>query len=97
MAPERKLEWSNLETLCRTCHGEKSGADKRGEAFRVRYGCDEAGTSLDPMHPWNVDKTPAELAQLERKRRDMMRQEPKPKDGKRVKKRNSLIGWEPVA
>ena len=41
VAPQLKLEWSNLETLCRTCHGEKSGADKRGEVFRVRHGCDE--------------------------------------------------------
>jgi 5-methylcytosine-specific restriction enzyme A len=84
VAPQLALEWSNLETLCRTCHGEKSGADKRGETFRINYGCDEQGNPLDPAHLWNSGKSSVELALLERKRRMLIAQESKPKGWKRA-------------
>ena len=92
--PDLALEWSNLETLCAQCHGEKSGADKRGEVFQVRYGCDVDGNPLSADHPWNQAKSPAERVWLERKARQMARQEPKPKDKR--KEPGSLAGWKPV-
>lgn len=43
-------ESSNLQGLCRECHGLKTRSDL-GQAIS---GCDEEGNPIDPKHPWNV-------------------------------------------
>lgn len=56
-APMRKLDISNLQSLCWSCHNEKTAADQAGRAVRPHAGCDEQGMPLDPRHPWAAAKT----------------------------------------
>lgn len=47
-APELRLEWSNLMSLCEACHNLKHS----GEAKQVT-GADATGFPTNPNHPWN--------------------------------------------
>ena len=55
-APERKLDWLNLQSLCSACHNEKTAAFKAGRAVRPHSGCDVEGRPTDPRHPWNLQR-----------------------------------------
>jgi HNH endonuclease len=61
-APERKLDWWNLQALCQSCHNEKTAADKGGRLMRPHGGCDADGMPTDPRHPWNVARETARNA-----------------------------------
>ena len=57
-APERALDPSNVQGLCRRCHSAKTNVERTGCAFRHwsagRVGVD--GIPLDPEHPWNLER-----------------------------------------
>ena len=50
-------ERSNLQSLCRDCHQEKTNVEKQGRRWIApkHRGCDRDGYPLDPEHPWNVE------------------------------------------
>jgi hypothetical protein len=50
-APELRLVWENLMSLCEACHDVKHS----GKAKQVK-GCDEAGMPTHPEHPWSQTK-----------------------------------------
>ena len=45
----------NLQSLCHSCHSKKTQAER---GATVKWGWDENGYPLDPLHPWN-EKSPA--------------------------------------
>ena len=45
----------NLQSLCHSCHSKKTQAER---GATVKWGRDENGYPLDPLHPWN-EKSPA--------------------------------------
>jgi hypothetical protein len=49
-APERRLDPTNLQSLCHPHHNRLTRAYDSGRLGGV---CDEAGNPLDPNHPWN--------------------------------------------
>lgn len=49
LAPWRKLDPSNLQSLCHACHNRITVAYDRG---LIAGACDEQGLPLDPSHPW---------------------------------------------
>ena len=51
-APDRRLDWFNLQCLCHACHNEKTAADQAGRSMRPHGGCDVDGMPTDPRHPW---------------------------------------------
>ena len=56
-APERRLDPSNLQTLCAgkgtpQCHNTIKAAEERGAG---RRGCDADGMPIDPTHHWQGD------------------------------------------
>ncbi len=51
--PGLRLDWSNLQSLCRPCHAAKSAAERAGRPVK---GCDRDGIPLDPEHPWNRNR-----------------------------------------
>jgi hypothetical protein len=53
LAPERRLDWLNLQSLCHACHNAKTAADKAGQPLRPHGGCDVDGNPTDPRHPWS--------------------------------------------
>lgn len=48
-APERRLDWTNLQSLCERCHNRLTDAFDRP----AKGGCDASGHSLDRGHPWS--------------------------------------------
>jgi len=48
-------ERDNLQSLCKPCHSRKTQADR---GAKVKWGWDENGYPLDPLHDWN-EKSPA--------------------------------------
>ncbi len=47
-------EWSNLQSLCASCHTTKTSHIEVHRQGRVPVkGCDEHGNPLDPGHFWN--------------------------------------------
>lgn len=46
----------NLQGLCSQHHAQKT---RRDYGARVKHGCAEDGTPLDPAHPWNAEKSRA--------------------------------------
>lgn len=44
-ADPKRLDWSNLQSLCRSCHNRKTHG--------ARKGCDVDGLPLDGSHWWN--------------------------------------------
>ena len=51
-APERRLDWTNLQALCPECHNKLTNAFDNA-AFEVRGGCDATGHTIDRRHPWS--------------------------------------------
>jgi 5-methylcytosine-specific restriction endonuclease McrA len=54
-APERRLDWFNLQSLCQPCHNAKTAADRAGKPIGPHGGCDADGNPTDPQHPWAAD------------------------------------------
>jgi hypothetical protein len=50
-APERRLDWTNLQPLCAEHHNRLTNAF---DTERQR-GCDETGRPFDQKHPWARD------------------------------------------
>ena len=50
-APHRRLDPSNLQSMCWSCHNRLTRAYDAGS---IRGACDVDGLSLDPSHPWNA-------------------------------------------
>lgn len=48
-APWRRLDPTNLQSLCHACHNRLTSAYDRGSISGV---CDDDGRPLDPGHPW---------------------------------------------
>ncbi|WP_018011777.1 HNH endonuclease [Sinorhizobium medicae] len=48
-APERRLDWTNLQALCHRHHSRLTHAYDQG---RLTGACDEDGFPVDPNHPW---------------------------------------------
>ena len=48
VAPELRLEWTNLQALCASCH------DRLTNAYDIERhkGCDEHGLPISHRHPW---------------------------------------------
>jgi hypothetical protein len=53
-APERRLDWTNLQALCQACHNAKTASDRTGQPMRPHGGCDIDGNPTDPNHPWRA-------------------------------------------
>jgi len=51
-APGRRLDWTNLQSLC---HEHHSVLTNSYDNPAVRQGCDEDGRPLDRRHPWASD------------------------------------------
>lgn len=51
LAPERRLDLSNLQSLCKVHH---DSTKQREEKSGKRIGCDQDGMPIDPTHPWNT-------------------------------------------
>lgn len=49
-APHRRLDPSNLQSLCETHHNRLTNAYDRGS---IAGACDADGYPIDPNHPWN--------------------------------------------
>jgi hypothetical protein len=49
VAPWRRLDPTNLQSLCHGCHNRITVAYERGSVAGV---CDAQGQPLDPAHPW---------------------------------------------
>ena len=49
VAPWRRLDPSNLQSLCWACHNRLTRAYDLGS---IRGACDQDGNPLDPSHPW---------------------------------------------
>lgn len=48
-APHRRLDPTNLQSLCRACHAKVTKAFDSGSTIGA---CDVTGRPLDPRHPW---------------------------------------------
>ncbi|MCA1259418.1 HNH endonuclease [Nitratireductor aquimarinus] len=48
---------ANLQSLCGTCHRQKTGAERAGKTWTPpkHRGCDVNGMPLDPAHPWFME------------------------------------------
>ncbi|NOT39219.1 MAG: HNH endonuclease [Alphaproteobacteria bacterium] len=47
--------WSNLQSLCWSCHSAKTARGREHGAVKTnkpRKGCDKFGRPIDPSHPW---------------------------------------------
>lgn len=53
-APYRRLDPTNLQSLCETHHNQITNSYDRGT---IAGACDEDGFPLDPNHPWNQTTT----------------------------------------
>jgi 5-methylcytosine-specific restriction enzyme A len=53
-----KRERTNLQSLCRDCHQDKTNTKKQGLRWipPKHRGCDANGYPLDPMHAWNIEQ-----------------------------------------
>lgn len=49
IAPQRRLDRTNLHGLCHACHNRITAAYERGS---IAGACDAEGQPLDPDHPW---------------------------------------------
>ena len=49
VAPWRRLDPTNLQSLCHPCHNRITAAYDAGS---IRGACDVGGLPLDPGHPW---------------------------------------------
>jgi hypothetical protein len=58
-APMRKLDPSNLQSMCWACHNRLT---KAYDAGSLRGACDEQGNTLDPNHPWAQASNKAAIA-----------------------------------
>ena len=54
IAPERRLDTSNLRPLCKSCHSKKTRADNNAKPIGNRAD----GMPSDPRHPWNRSDNP---------------------------------------
>jgi 5-methylcytosine-specific restriction protein A len=58
LAPERALDPTNIEGLCKSCHAGKTREEQTGRKSRHwsdgRVGLD--GLPLSPTHPWNRER-----------------------------------------
>lgn len=50
-----ELDQSNLQSLCHTCHSQKTRSENGGNV--VLLGCATDGTPIDPSHHWNAAPT----------------------------------------
>jgi hypothetical protein len=48
-APQRRLDPTNLQSLC---HAHHNVVTKAFDADSLRGACDSDGNTLDPQHPW---------------------------------------------
>jgi len=53
VAPHRRLDPTNLQTLCHHHHSLVTAAF---DSERLRGACDESGSPLDPTHPWATSR-----------------------------------------
>ena len=53
-----KRERTNLQSLCRACHQDKTGCEKAGRRWipPKHRGCLPDGTPRDPLHHWNIER-----------------------------------------
>ena len=53
-----KRERSNLQSLCRDCHQDKTNTEKAGRRWipPKHKGCDVNGVPNDPNHAWHVEQ-----------------------------------------
>ncbi|MCR4267088.1 HNH endonuclease signature motif containing protein [Nitratireductor sp. ZSWI3] len=53
---------ANLQSLCRQCHAEKTGAEKAGRSWTPpkHRGAYSDGSPRDPNHPWFTGPPPGE-------------------------------------
>lgn len=52
-APELRLVWSNLRTLCHSCHSRRTMLDQDPRQLAYVGECGEDGFPIDERHPWN--------------------------------------------
>lgn len=70
-APERRLDWRNLQALCERHHSALTRAYDDG---KIDGACDKEGQPIDPNHPWNLPTAEAiEVANKHRKADPAMR------------------------
>jgi hypothetical protein len=62
-APNRRLDPSNLQSLCKFHHGVLTAAYDRGT---LAGACDESGMPIDPNHPWNQSDNTAAIDTVNR-------------------------------
>ena len=53
LAPERRLDTSNLRVLCSTCHNSHTARSEQNARRGYALDSDRAGFPTDPAHPWN--------------------------------------------
>ena len=53
--PDLRLEWSNLRTLCKSCHSRRTVMDQGWHKDKnvIREEAAPDGMPTDPNHPWN--------------------------------------------
>src|ERR1700752_4834928 len=61
VAPHRRLDPTNLQTLCHYHHSLLTAAF---DSERVRGACDERGDPLDPSHPWAMPQPSTSIASV---------------------------------
>lgn len=54
-APHRRLDPTNLRSMCKPCHDRRTSMDQihHNREERELGGCDETGWPTSPNHPWN--------------------------------------------
>lgn len=51
--PELRLVWSNLRTLCHSCHSRRTMLEQDPRQAAYVGSCGEDGLPTDDRHPWN--------------------------------------------
>jgi hypothetical protein len=63
-APWRRLDPTNLQSLCHACHNRLTAGYDKGT---IAGACDTAGLPLDPSHPWRQSTNAAAIEAANRK------------------------------
>jgi HNH endonuclease len=62
-APHRRLDWFNLQALCKSHHSSLTGLYDRGGPPPFSA-CDVNGNPTDPRHPWFAESNEAAVATM---------------------------------
>lgn len=65
-APHRRLDPTNLQTLCKRHHNSVTAGFDSGS---IAGACDAAGRTLDPNHPWAQESNEAAIAAVNEARK----------------------------